>query len=84
MIFKNNKSEKTVVSVRLDTDLLERIDFIAEQNELSRNEVISQGMKFALDTEDANNKAKEKAKNKKKATKEKETPPPDNSNSDED
>lgn len=54
MIFKNNKTEKVVISVRLDVDLLERIDFIATQNGLSRNEVVAQGMKFALDTEESN------------------------------
>lgn len=65
MVFNNNKTEKSVISVRLDAELLERIDAIAEKNDLSRNEVIAQGMKFSLDTEDANKKALEKSKNKK-------------------
>lgn len=64
MIFKNNKTEKSVISVRLDLDLLERIDKIATQNDLSRNEVIAQGMKFSLDTED-NRQEKRAIKDKK-------------------
>ncbi len=52
MVFRNNKSEKVVISVRLDVDLLARIDKVAGEKDLSRNEVICQGMTFALDKED--------------------------------
>ncbi len=52
MIFKQNKNEKTVISVRLDVDLLARIDKMAGERDISRNEVICQGVVFALDTEE--------------------------------
>ncbi len=55
MIFKQNKNEKTVISVRLDTELLERIDKMATEKNMSRNEVICQGVTFALDTEEKQN-----------------------------
>ena len=56
MIFKQNKSEKTVISVRLDIELLARIDKMAAEKDLSRNEIICQGVAFALDKEEnANN-----------------------------
>lgn len=55
MIFKQNKNEKTVISVRLDIELLERIDKMATEKNLSRNEIICQGIAFALDTEEKQN-----------------------------
>lgn len=51
MVFKQNKDEKTVISIRLDTKLLSRIDDMACEKELSRNEVICQGITYALDEE---------------------------------
>lgn len=56
MIFKQNRSEKTVISVRLDVELLERIDKMASEKGLSRNEIICQGVAFALDKEEKENK----------------------------
>ncbi|MFI3173418.1 MAG: ribbon-helix-helix domain-containing protein [Eubacteriales bacterium] len=53
MIFKQNKSEKTVISIRLDTELLERIDKMATARNLSRNEIICQGISYALDVEES-------------------------------
>ena len=52
MIFKQNRNEKTVISVRLDTELLQRIDKMAVEKNLSRNEIICQGVAFALDSEE--------------------------------
>ncbi len=52
MVFKPNKNKKTVISVRLDVELLERIDKMAMERDLSRNEVICQGVVFALDSEE--------------------------------
>lgn len=51
MVFKRNKSEKVVISVRMDAELLERIDKMAGEKDLSRNEIICQGIAFALDEE---------------------------------
>lgn len=51
MIFKQNKNEKIVISVRLDTELLERIDKMAQETNLSRNEIICQGVDFAITEE---------------------------------
>lgn len=58
MVFRKNKSEKTVISVRIDVDLLDRIDKMAADKELSRNEIICQGVEFALDSEENGGKGK--------------------------
>ena len=42
------KSEKTVISIRLNTDKLEQIDSIAFQADISRNELIIQCIDFAI------------------------------------
>ena len=52
MLFRPNKHEKTVISVRIDKELLDRIDAVASQSDLSRNEIICQSIEFALDNTD--------------------------------
>ena len=42
-------SEKTVISIRIDTDVLEEIDKTANELKLSRNELLVQCIDFALD-----------------------------------
>ena len=52
MLFRPNKHEKTVISVRIDKELLDRIDAVASMSDLSRNEIICQSIEFALDNTD--------------------------------
>ena len=49
MLFHPNKHEKTVISVRIDKELLDKIDKVASDTNLSRNEIICQSIEFALD-----------------------------------
>ena len=49
MAFWPNKHEKIVISVRIDKSLIDRIDEVAAETNLSRNEVICQSIEFALD-----------------------------------
>ncbi len=46
--FIHKKAEKTVVSIRMDNDLLLQIDKIATESEISRNEMIIQCINYAL------------------------------------
>ena len=48
MLFHPNKHEKTVISVRIDKELLDKIDKVAGDANLSRNEIICQSIEFAL------------------------------------
>ena len=52
MLFWPNKHEKIVISVRIDKDLVDRIDKVASETNLSRNEVICQSIEFALNNTD--------------------------------
>ena len=52
MLFRPNKHEKTVISVRIDKELLDKIDKIAAESNLSRNEIICQSIDFALSNTD--------------------------------
>ena len=52
MLFRPNKHEKTVISVRIDKELLDKIDKVANDANLSRNEIICQSIEFALDNAD--------------------------------
>ena len=52
--FKPIKNEKTVVSIRIDRDMLEVVDKIATETDISRNEMIIQCIDYAL----KNSKAK--------------------------
>ncbi len=42
------KSEKTVISIRLDVNTLKEIDEISVKSDISRNELIVQCVDFAL------------------------------------
>lgn len=46
--FKPVKSEKTVISIRLDTNTLKEIDELSGKTDISRNELIVQCIDFAL------------------------------------
>jgi len=47
-VFKPTKTEKSVTSIRLDKDMLDTIDSMANEADISRNEVIIQCIDFAL------------------------------------
>lgn len=47
--FKPIKQEKTVISIRLDNTLLKAIDKVSNDADISRNELIVQCIKYALD-----------------------------------
>lgn len=49
MSFWPNKHEKIVISVRIDKSLIDKVDKVASEANLSRNEVICQSIEFALD-----------------------------------
>ncbi len=46
--FRPIRKEKLVTSIRLESDILEIIDKLSVQNDLSRNEFIVQCIKYAL------------------------------------
>lgn len=46
--FVPKKPEKDVISVRISTELLAEVDEKAAANEISRNELINQCIRFAL------------------------------------
>ena len=46
--FKPFKQEKTVISIRIDTELLKQIDKISLETDISRNEMIVQCIEYAL------------------------------------
>ena len=46
--FKPTKVEKTVISIRIDTDTLEKIDKLSNDADISRNEFILQCIDFAM------------------------------------
>jgi len=46
--FRPIKPEKTIISIRLDTDVLKDIDNISQKTDISRNELIVQCINFAL------------------------------------
>ncbi len=50
--FKPKKYEKDVISIRIDTQLLETVDSIANSTDISRNELIVQCIQFAIDSMD--------------------------------
>lgn len=47
--FKPSKSEKVVISIRIEDNKLEQIDKIATKVNMSRNELIVQCLDFAID-----------------------------------
>ncbi len=46
--FKPFKQEKSVISIRLDSELLKAVDILAGKTDISRNELIVQCIEFAL------------------------------------
>ncbi|MBQ9517337.1 MAG: CopG family transcriptional regulator [Eubacterium sp.] len=46
--FKPKKSEKEVISIRMDTNLLSKVDKTAANSDISRNELIVQCVEYAL------------------------------------
>ncbi len=46
--FKPVKTEKTVISIRLDTEILKTIDTLSLETDISRNEFIVQCIEYAL------------------------------------
>ena len=46
--FKPVKNEKIVISLRIDTDLLQTIDSLSGKIDISRNEFIMQCIDFAM------------------------------------
>lgn len=46
--FKPVKQEKTVISIRLDTEVLKIIDELSLKTDISRNEFIVQCIEYAL------------------------------------
>ena len=47
--FAPKKQEKTVISIRISEEILKQVDKMAATIDISRNEFISQSIKFALD-----------------------------------
>lgn len=47
-IFKPIKPEKLVISIRLDSNMLEEIDKLSSKADMSRNEFIVQSLRYAL------------------------------------
>ncbi|MGN0522238.1 MAG: ribbon-helix-helix protein, CopG family [Eubacterium sp.] len=50
--FKPKKTEKEVISIRIEATLLEQIDKIAGLSDISRNELIVQCIDYALSNMD--------------------------------
>lgn len=50
--FKPVKQEKTIISIRIDVDLLNSIDKISGDTDISRNEFIVQCIEYAIDNLD--------------------------------
>lgn len=46
--FKPVKQEKTVISIRLDVEMLKNIDYLSNDIDISRNEFIVQCIEYAL------------------------------------
>ena len=62
--FQHAKSEKVVISIRIENYKLEEIDKIAFKIDISRNELINQCLDYAINNLEFKNIKKEK-KNKK-------------------
>ncbi len=52
--FKPIKQEKTVISIRLDSDILKTVDKLSNETDISRNEFIVQCIEYALNNIDGN------------------------------
>lgn len=58
--FQPSKSEKVVISIRLENYKLEEIDKIASKIDISRNELINQCLDYAINNLEFKNIKKEK------------------------
>ena len=47
--FIPKKTEKDIISIRINSDLLNKVDEVAASTDISRNELIVQCIEFALD-----------------------------------
>ncbi len=50
--FKPKKTEKDVISIRIETGLLEKVDKLSADIDISRNEMIIQCIEYALSNMD--------------------------------
>jgi predicted transcriptional regulator len=48
-IVKKNADENIVTSIRIDKDIIERLDEIATKSNRSRNQLINMALRYALD-----------------------------------
>lgn len=64
--FQHAKSEKVVISIRIENYKLEEIDKIASKIDISRNELINQCLDYAINNLEFKNIKKEKKKKNKK------------------
>ena len=46
--FKPLKQEKTIISLRIDAEILKKIDEISTKTDISRNELLVQCIEYAL------------------------------------
>ncbi len=46
--FVPTKPEKSVISIRIDTDMLSKVDQLAAKTDISRNEFLVQCIEYAL------------------------------------
>lgn len=53
--FRPTKQEKTVISIRIDNDLLKEVDNCSINADISRNEFIVQCIEYALNNLDKKN-----------------------------
>ncbi len=61
--FKPTKSEKIVITIRIEDYRVEQLDKIANKINISRNELISQCLDFAIKNIDFKENKKEKENN---------------------
>lgn len=56
-LFIPKNQDKTVISIRLNNDMIKQIDELAAKSDVSRNELIRQMLEFCLErTKESNNK----------------------------
>lgn len=53
--FRPKKTEKDVISIRIETSLLEKVDKLSAEIDISRNEMIVQCIEYALSNMEKNN-----------------------------
>lgn len=58
--FQTTKSEKVVISIRIENYKLEEIDKIASKIDISRNELINQSLDYSINNLEFKNIKKEK------------------------